>query len=58
MSSDRGTCGLFLASFNGLTILASNNFYPARANHLVRLHLECRVFDDECPHVVTEAVGA
>lgn len=52
------TEALFLASFNCITILASNDFYPARANHLVRLHLECRVSDDECPHIVTEAVGA
>lgn len=49
---------LFLAGFNGITILASNNFYPARANHLVRLHLERRVSDDEGPHIVTETVGA
>lgn len=44
------------ARLDGVPILARNNLYAGRRHHLVGLHLERRVLDDERPHVVAEAV--
>ena len=49
---------LLLPSFNCVTVLACNDLDSARADHVVRLHLERWVLDDECPDVITEAVCA
>ena len=44
---------LFLASFNGVTVLARHNLNLSGGDHLVRLHLEGRVGDYKLPHLVT-----
>jgi len=38
-------------------ILACNDLYPRRIHHLVRLHLERWILDDERPYIVTQSVG-
>ena len=47
-----GLLALLLCSLNSLSILARNDFNTLRANHLVGLHLECGILDNEGPDVV------
>lgn len=37
---------------DSLAVLTRNDLDPLRTHKLVRLHLERRALDDECPHVV------
>lgn len=48
---------LFLGRLNSLTVLASNDLDLLSGNHLVRLHLERRILDDECPDIITQTIG-
>ena len=45
-----------LPRLDGVAVLAGNDLDLRRGHHLVRLHLERRILDDERPHVVAETV--
>lgn len=49
---------LLLTSLDCLPILACDNLDSWGIDHLVWLHFERRVFDDECPNVVTKSISA
>lgn len=44
---------LFLAGFDRVPVLASHYFHFRYCHHLVRLHFEGSILDNECPDVVT-----
>lgn len=48
--------GLFLAIFNGLPIFAGYNLDLLGGHDFIRLHLERRVVDYECPNVVAKSI--
>ena len=48
--------GLLLPRLNGVAVLARDDLDLGRRYYLVRLHLERRLFDDESPYVITQAV--
>ena len=47
---------LFLGRLDSLAVLASDDLNLLGLNHLVRLHLEGGVLDDERPDVVAQAI--
>ena len=51
-----GGPGLLLPRLDGVAVLARDDLDLGRRDHLVRLHLEGGVLDDERPDVVAETV--
>lgn len=46
----------FLPGLYCVSVFACYDFNTWCADHVIGLHLECRIFDDESPNVVTKSV--
>ena len=57
MEARRNIHRLFLAWLDGLAVLASDDLNLLSLDHLVGLHLERGVLDDERPDIVTKTVS-